>query len=1030
MEPTQTSSNNPTIQVLASSPITYSFSGLQMASRGNDINNDGRDQKDKKIDINFLDDSSDDSDDDNESMESPVTKLLKRPSVRKPITNINESETAMKKRSFEGISASLRDKFGFNLSNDNHENKRPKTQYSHDNGTNSNNSSLMSDQLSTNVKKLKHLFPNISDNLIVSALRIKINFEDAKSYLESRNNKNNTVTSSKVNTSKSKLSIAQKFGTRTNTNTNTNTNNSPPQPQEKPRRRLVRGSASSGSSPPSVVSISSSPTSHLTINKLTIANQNSPNNNTPSKKYFRISDDEEEPEAIDHDDNDSSEISDFEGDTEEERLFNLRVLKFINTSSERDLADIASCTPEIAKKMVSERPFRSLDRARMVETPEDLTKKKSKNRKLAGGKVVDSCIITLKGYEAVDSLIQRCKELGDDISNVMKKWGINVRGSKGEIEAVNVDLHESVPPTEDENEEEDDDLKVVAIRKHKGGYFTEKPSLLSNDLTLKDYQQVGINWLSLLYRKRLSCILADEMGLGKTCQVISFLAHLKEEGINGPHLIVVPSSTLENWLREFQKFCPSLIVEPYYGNQNERSDLRVNLTNNSDFDVLVTTYNLATGGKYDTGFLKSIKFNCCIYDEGHMLKNSESERYIKLMKLKATFRLLLTGTPLQNNLKELISLLSFILPNIFKDKKDDLRGIFKQKAKTTDDNKNYNPLLSQQRINSAKTMMSPFILRRKKDQVLKHLPKKTKIIEFCDMLPLQQSIYDHELQQGREAMQKRKDGIAFIKGDKTSNNVLMQLRKASLHPLLFRTHYTTEILKDMSKDIMREDAYVEANRQFIFEDMEVMSDYELHLLCLKFKSISKYSLQNEEWMESGKVLKLKSLLPNMIEKNGKILIFSQFTQVLDILEQVLSTMNISFLRLDGSTEVQTRQDMIDQFYEDHSISVFLLSTKAGGFGINLACANVVIIFDQSFNPHDDKQAEDRAHRVGQTREVNVIRFVTKNTIEENILSLANNKLALDQSVSGGDLDTKAEENNASLVAKMLFEKKNTLNSII
>ncbi|ANB11651.1 DNA-dependent ATPase FUN30 [Sugiyamaella lignohabitans] len=522
------------------------------------------------------------------------------------------------------------------------------------------------------------------------------------------------------------------------------------------------------------------------------------------------------------------------------------------------------------------------------------------------------------------------------------------------------------------------------------------------------------------------------MGLGKTCQVIAFLSHLKETGKNGPHLVVVPASTLENWLREFNRFCPSMVIEPYYGSMDERANIRDTLMeSDTKYDVLVTTYNLACGGKADHSFLRSQKFNVCVYDEGHLLKNSQSERYSKLMRLKAEFRLLLTGTPLQNNLRELVSLLSFILPDIFQSRKDDLAEIFKHKAKATSKNDednatNANLLLSEQRISKAKTMMTPFVLRRKKDQVLNHLPEKAHAIEYCKMSDEQQSIYDMELDTSRKAIAAReaaKESGQPSGSAKNIGNILMQLRKAALHPLLFRRLYNDTILKKMAKEIMAEPRYETANEQFIYEDMEVMTDFELHRLCESFpSSIGHHKLSEDKWMTSGKISKLEKLLPQMKADGDRILIFSQFTQMLDILERVLNFMKISFLRLDGSTPVEVRQEMIDKFYEEKEITVFLLSTKAGGFGINLACANVVIIYDLSFNPHDDKQAEDRAHRVGQTREVQVIRLITKDTIEENILQLANTKLQLDRSVSDEADEEKLEQSNVSLVASMLLGK--------
>jgi len=461
--------------------------------------------------------------------------------------------------------------------------------------------------------------------------------------------------------------------------------------------------------------------------------------------------------------------------------------------------------------------------------------------------------------------------------------------------------------------------------------------------------------------------------LGKTCQVISFFAHLLTKGITGPHLVVVPSSTLENWLREFANFCPELKVEPYYGSQKDRPMMREMLRKNRSWNVLVTTYQLATGDKNDRGFLKSMKFNCCVYDEGHLLKNGNSSRYEALVKLPADFRLLLTGTPLQNNLQELASLLAFILPKVFDEKRADLASIFKYKAKTTVDEEANAALLSQQRIKRARAMMTPFVLRRKKAQVLKHLPTKTSRVQFCTLNDAQDKLYQEQIANARESLVARAAGK---KANKSSSNVMMQLRKAAIHPLLFRSNYPDDKLRKMAKDITKEEVYRNNNVDYIYEDMEIMNDLELMKLCDSFpKTMGKYALKKQEWMNSGKIDELEALLINMKKNGDRVLVFSQFTQVLDILEMVLTTLDMAYLRIDGSTAVDARQDLIDQYHQETDIMVFLLSTKAGGFGINLACANKVVIFDSSFNPHDDAQASDRAHRVGQTRPVEVIRFV-------------------------------------------------------
>ena len=413
-----------------------------------------------------------------------------------------------------------------------------------------------------------------------------------------------------------------------------------------------------------------------------------------------------------------------------------------------------------------------------------------------------------------------------------------------------------------------------------------------------------------------------------------------------------------------------------------------------------------------------------MYDEGHILKNSKSAGYDQLMRIPATFRLLLTGTPLQNNLRELASLLGFILPSVFKRHAEDLEFVFNHKAKTMNDT--HAALLSAQRITRAKSMMTPFVLRRKKHQVLKHLPAKSRRVEYCDLTASQLEIYT-----GREAQARRvlADREAGKKTGSETTYIMMDLRKASIHPLLFRRIYDDEVISKMSKECLKEEEFSASNVDLVYEDMSVMTDFELHAFCERYPTtMSKYALKNPEWMDSGKVAKLSELLLSFKAAGDRVLVFSQFVMVMNILEAVMETLNMRFFRLDGTTKIEERQDMIDQFYDDESITVFMLSTKAGGAGINLACANKVIIFDSSFNPQDDIQAENRAHRVGQKREVEVIRLVSRGTIEESIHALGETKLALDARVAGDgavandDDGGKAEKAGAKKVEEMMIQR--------
>ena len=410
-----------------------------------------------------------------------------------------------------------------------------------------------------------------------------------------------------------------------------------------------------------------------------------------------------------------------------------------------------------------------------------------------------------------------------------------------------------------------------------------------------------------------------------------------------------------------------------------------------------------------------------MYDEGHYLKNVKSQRYQQLVRIPANFKLLLTGTPLQNNLQELASLLAFILPEVFQEKEEDLEFIFRTKTTTRDTD--HAALLSAQRIARARSMLTPFVLRRKKQQVLKHLPAKTLRVEYCTLRPSQEKIYNGHVDQARERALIRLEGGKIPKSETDENNPLMQLRKASIHPLLFRRHFTNDMIEEMADILRKKDSInfpsdKNHQRHHLIGEMRGGSDFWLHQWCRDYPCIASFDIPDLAWMDSGKVQSMINLVKGYKENGDRVLIFSQFSLVLDILESVLNSSLISFTRIDGSTKIDERQTLIDTFRDDTSITAFLLTTKAGGTGINLMFANKVIIFDGSFNPQDDKQAENRAHRVGQTRDVEVVRLVTRNTIEEQIYALGVSKLTLDGRVAG---DEGSEEKGQQDVARMFLE---------
>ncbi|KAF7728852.1 hypothetical protein EC973_005478 [Apophysomyces ossiformis] len=720
-----------------------------------------------------------------------------------------------------------------------------------------------------------------------------------------------------------------------------------------------------------------------------------------------------------------------------------KTVRFYNNASSQDIQDVTGCTPDQAENLINNlRPFAG---------EEDLRAKLKQTRGLSE-KFINYYMDMQNGYQAVDMIIEEIERLGGNLTQILDVW----QGVQRENESAQ-SSRQGTPASEMDSDAPDENVGIHLVKTESDtidkssrlyrdamfGFLTTQPDCVNKELTLNNYQLVGVNWLLLLYRKGISGILADEMGLGKTAQIISFLGRLLELGEPGPHLIVVPSSTISNWLREFQRFCPSLKVRAYHGSQLERFEMRIDMLESRDFNVVVTTYNIAAGHKDDRHFLRKLRCKAMILDEGHMVKNCTSVRYTNLMGLRTPFRLLVTGTPLQNNLQELVSLLTFIMPQMFQDYEEDLQKIFKFKSANSNQSKDsavgrqsVAQLLSRERIARAKKMMTPFVLRRRKADVLSCLPQKIQVVEQCSMTDSQRELYMRIHQESKKTYEQSLDSNNKKKRKKSDTpsqfqniqNIVIHLRKAADHPLLFRNLYTDSKLKKMSKAIMKEEQYWDANVDYIYEDMTFMSDFELNRLCHEHKSIFDWRLKNEEWMDAGKVQKLKTLLPGMIKKVGnKILLFSQFTKVLDILEVVMDTLEIKFLRLDGETKVSERQSIIDEYNKNSEISVFLLSTKAGGFGINLTSANVVILYDIDFNPQNDKQAEDRAHRVGQTRDVTVYRLISDRTIEEHMYKMAQIKIRLDHSISGTaeeqtQDEEQDEENMRSFLKTALFSE--------
>lgn len=482
--------------------------------------------------------------------------------------------------------------------------------------------------------------------------------------------------------------------------------------------------------------------------------------------------------------------------------------------------------------------------------------------------------------------------------------------------------------------------KVCKVLKFRPKFIPLKtqPSFIggSESLELRDYQLDGLNWLANSWCKENSVILADEMGLGKTIQTISFLSYLfHHHNLHGPFLLVVPLSTMTSWQREFSQWAPEMNVVTYIGDIGSRSMIRQYEwchpgNKRLKFNVLLTTYELLLK---DKSFLSNLGWAVLGVDEAHRLKNDDSLLYKSLFEFDTNHRLLITGTPLQNSLRELWALLHFIMPGRFSSWDD-----FEEEHKDTAD-RGY-PKLHKQ--------LEPFLLRRVKKDVEKSLPAKVERILRVEMSPIQKQFYKWILTKNYKALAKG------MKGNVTSfNNIMMELKKCCNHAELIR-------LVDNPNNLDR--------------------------ITLLLRS-------------SGKLLLLDKLLCRLKETGHRVLIFSQMVRMLDILSEYLQLRHFSFQRLDGSIKGELRKQALDHYNAEGSQDFcFLLSTRAGGLGINLATADTVIIFDSDWNPQNDLQAQARAHRIGQKNQVNIYRLVTKSSVEEDIIERAKRKMVLDHLV--------------------------------
>ncbi|KAI0144188.1 PHD/FYVE-zinc-finger like domain-containing protein [Hypoxylon sp. NC0597] len=472
----------------------------------------------------------------------------------------------------------------------------------------------------------------------------------------------------------------------------------------------------------------------------------------------------------------------------------------------------------------------------------------------------------------------------------------------------------------------------------------DQPPSLKKGRTLMKYQIEGVNWLLYHFQQQMNVILADEMGLGKTIQIVSFIASLVlDQPKCWPFLVVVPNATCANWRRELKDWAPGLRVVAYHGGKAAQ-DLAYayelfpqGLKAGMKAHVVIMSYEAASTIK---GAFNSVKWAGLIVDEGQRLKNEETQLYKSLVDLDIPCRILLTGTPLQNNKRELFNLLQFIDPKHNAEELDTKYAV-----------------LTKENLPELHNLIRPYFLRRTKAQVLRFLPPMAQVIVPVTMTVLQEKLCRSIMSRNAQLIKAIISKETVKAGDRTNlSNIIADLRQCLCHPFCFNGAVEETNVDDEQK------------RRNLIE-------------------------------ASPKFKLLEIMLPKLQERGHRVLIFSQFLRCLDILEDFLTDLGLPFGRIDGKQSALEKQKRIDAFNApDSPLFAMLLSTRAGGVGINLATADTVIIYDPDWNPHQDIQAISRAHRIGQKNKVLCIQLTTKDTVEENILQAGMKKMALDRAL--------------------------------
>ncbi|KAF4105528.1 lymphoid-specific helicase isoform X1 [Onychostoma macrolepis] len=540
----------------------------------------------------------------------------------------------------------------------------------------------------------------------------------------------------------------------------------------------------------------------------------------------------------------------------------------------------------------------------------------------------------------------------------------------------------------------------------------QQPKLFTGGV-MRWYQVEGIEWLRMLWENGINGILADEMGLGKTIQCIAHIAMMVEKKVLGPFLVVAPLSTLPNWISEFKRFTPEVSVLLYHGPQKERMDLVKKIRQAQGpfrmCPVVVTSFEIAMR---DRKLLQRFHWNYMIVDEGHRIKNLNCRLVQELKMLMADNKLLLTGTPLQNNLSELWSLLNFLLPDVFDDLKS-FESWFDISTITSDAENIVANEREQNILHMLHQILTPFLLRRLKSDVTLEVPPKKEIVVYAPLTNKQEAFYMAIVNKtiakllGQEKDDSAQVALTSSGRPKRRTRKVVNYYESNTDSVKNLEKYLEKVRKEMESQAssspvvdvsMPVDAQVNLKLQNILMLLKRCCNHAYLIEYPLDPATGEFKIDEQLVEASGKFLILDRMLPELKKRGHKVLIFSQMTSILDILMDYCYLRDYEYSRLDGSMSYTDRDENMKKFSSDPEVFLFLLSTRAGGLGINLTAADTVIIFDSDWNPQADLQAQDRCHRIGQTKPVMVYRLITANTIDEKILERASAKRKLEKMV--------------------------------